>query len=97
MLEYTKKVIVKECFVGWNYMDLTITGRIIKSIRKRWFRKPKEVFEIELCVPYIQNPRWVREKNTNTRLQCATDMLRHELSEYIVNKYDTTEYSIYYK
>lgn len=94
---YTKKVVVNHCFIGWDYMDLTITGKVTKYIIKRWFRKPKEVFEIELDIPYIRNPHWVREKDTNRKLQCAADMLKYELKNYIISKYGETGDCIYYK
>lgn len=94
---HTKKVVVNHCFIGWDYIDLTITGKVTKYIIKRWFRKPKEVFEIELDIPYIKDPYWVREKDTNRRLQRATDMLKHELRNYIISEYGETENSIYYK
>lgn len=94
---YTQKVIVKGNLSSTSCIDLIITGKIIERIKRRWFRKPKRVFDIEMHVPYIRNPYLESDKDTNKKLQCTSDMLKYQLREYILKNYDQDEENIYYK
>ena len=94
---YTQKVIVNGNLSATSCIDLVITGKIIERIKKRWFRKPKRVFDIKIRVPYIRNPYLESYKEINKKLQCTSDMLKYQLREYILKNYDQDEENIYYK
>lgn len=75
----TRKVTIRDCIVGQHETDLVIVGKLYRIERKRLFRPPKIEYDVDIEVPYIRDPFFDAEYNTNRRLQCAADMLRAEL------------------
>lgn len=60
---HIKYVEVPQCFVGGRYMTLEIITRIYKKKFLWWTR-----YSIEQSIPYIDDPFFDGEYNTNKRL-----------------------------
>ena len=60
---YIKSIEIPDCFVGGRYMTLEIITRIYKKKFLWW-----TVYSIDQSIPYIDNPFFDGEYNTNRRL-----------------------------
>ena len=79
----TYTIVVKDCFVGLQYIDLKVTGHVYIKHRKFLWWKLKPRIYIKIYVPYINRPYYDGEYNTNDKLNCAKVQLKAILREHI--------------
>lgn len=82
-LVYSKNIICKNLFVGLQYKDLTIQGRVYKEIKNRLFRKPKIKYTYTISTPFIDKPFYDGEFSTNKILSICSEYLKQQLIDKI--------------
>ena len=82
-LVYSTDKVVEHLYVGNSYRDLVISGRIYKEIKKLWFRKPEVRYTYSVSVPFIEDPFYDGEYNTNRVLQVYSSQMKQHLFDKI--------------
>lgn len=78
-LVYTDSITIPNLFIALRREDFTIYGYIYKEYHKRLFRKPKVKYSYIIDIPYIKNPFYEGECNTNRILQVKGKILENQL------------------
>lgn len=78
-LVYTDSITISNLFIALRREDFTIYGYIYKECHKRLFRKPKIKYFYIVDIPYIIEPYYDGEYNTNRILQVKGKILENQL------------------
>lgn len=73
---------LQDCFIGGDFRNLTIKGRVYRKQRKfLWWSRVFYTYTIN--VPYIKNPYWDGEYATNRILRSYASSMKQKLIDKI--------------
>lgn len=78
-LVYTDSITIPNLFIALRREDFTIYGYIYKEYYKRLFRKPKIKYSYTMNIPYIPEPYYDGEYNTNRILRVKAKIFENQL------------------
>ena len=73
---------LNSAWVGCSFMDITIVFSVFK-VHHKFLWKEWDSYEVEKNIPYIRDPFYDGEYNTNRRLEVLADMLNEQVGEFI--------------
>ena len=86
-IAFTTSEIAKDCTVGYEKNDITITGMILEKSFKLFGKTILSWLSIETSAPYIKDPFYYGEFDTNTRLWEVENIVIKRLEDRIKNQY----------
>lgn len=76
---------VKDCFIGGSLRDLEASIHVYKVHHSfLWWKWT--TFETKMFIPYVTQPFYDGEYNTNKILDSVSEMLKSKVDEYISTK-----------
>lgn len=86
-IAFTTSAIARDCTVGYEKNDITVTGMIIEKSFKLFGKTILSWLSIETSVPYIKEPFYYGEFDTNTRLWEVENIIVKRLEDRIEKQY----------
>ena len=84
---YTISELARDCTVGYEKNDITVTGVILEKSFKIFGRAILSWLSIETSVPYIKDPFYYGEFDTNARLWEVERIVIEKLEDRIKKQY----------